>query len=387
MPPLLFFLVTLSAQSQVSVRGELFREITAKPGQTINLNIGVVNSSDTEATISLAKLDYTAGKAGPSPRSLASWMTLPGERLTLAGNTQSEIQLVIRVPEMLKPGSYWSAVSIASMIAEQAPEKGIHVGLRAVVIVQVCITIPGGIRDAQLGQPVAKDGKLTLQVVGTGDEVFVVKVMATDLPDQTVRVFPGITRELEYDISGLADGEHSVRFLLDDGAHFILPFWVKFNKIPPVPVALLALKEQERRQRQTLRGHIYAVLSYGSLQRGLSLQGSTSWRFLNLSAGTDQMLYREQVFQGYTVRSTLNFGPVSVTCGRSWYGLFALSNYGVNLSARRLNLQVSYTPEYHLVTLQAGWRIWKNISVSVWRTAGLETGRRDWTASLALPII
>jgi len=389
-PPLLFFLLTLSAQGQVAVRGDLFREILAKSGTIINLNLGVANQSDGEATIVLAKLDYTAGKsapAGSSPRSLASWITLPAERMTLAGKAQSEILLKLIVPETIKPGSYWSAITISSMVTEPAPEKGIRVGIRTLVIVQICVTIPGGVRDARVGEPEVKGMKMIVPLIGTGNECFVVKITATGLPEQSIRVFPGVTRTLEYSIEEFPDGEHELRFLLDDGAHFILPTWKRFVKVPPPPVALAAFKAEERRRRQTLRGNIYAVLSYGTIQKGFSIQGSASYRFLKLSSGTDQMIYRDSVYQGYSTKAGINFGPVTVTAGRSWYGPITLTTASIALSVRRLNLQVAYTPEYKLITTQAGWRIWKNISVSVWGTAGFETGRRDWRASLQIPII
>jgi len=386
---LLFFMLPAILNAQLSVRGELFREISAKPGTIISLNIGVHNGADAETIISLGQMDFTAGSTAPAgmmPRSLATWITLPGERMSLAAKSPSEIKLRLAVPPETRPGSYWSAVTISSATEAADPAgKGLSVGIRTCVVVVICVTVPGGRREALVGGVEIRAGKLRVPVMGTGDEVFILKITAAEFPDQTIRVFPGTTRELEYDIADLANGPHEIRLLLDDGDKFVVPQKVRFTKVPPPPVPLPVTAEA-RRSYRTLRGSLVAVLAYGNFQKGVSLQGSASWKALSIQSGTDQIFYRSNIYQTYNVRAGLNFGHVSLSAGRMWFASTMLTSLGASLSVPRLNVALYYTPEYKIVSGSAGFSVFRNVYASVWMSNNIDSGRRDWRASVQIPI-
>lgn len=129
-------------------------EITGNPGQTIQNQIKVTNKADTQT-----KVDFSVENIGPSDEeghvvvepgennsySLASWVTVSPQSVTLGPNENAWVQFTINIPQNAEPGGHYGTVLAAGSVVAGSQSTG------AVVIPRVgsvlLVTVPGNLQE------------------------------------------------------------------------------------------------------------------------------------------------------------------------------------------------------------------------------------------------
>lgn len=396
---LLFVLVLVQsalAQPKVSIQGSLYQEKRVSAGESYEAEFTVVNDATEPAEVTLALLDYVTDRgkdlfpaAGSSPWSNANWLTSPGQRLVVPASSRSLVKFRINVPRTAIPGSYHSVVTMTTAPFQSGGGKAIQ--MRVAYAVQFVTTIPGGRKSAKIvgTECDPKDPNiLWLDVQNDGTEV--VEWSVTGLPDpRVIRVYPGQTTRSHCPINSLPDGDQKIRLLFDDRDRTLIPIWIEFRKgrpLPP-PVFLSAEAQAEQRRRNAPTAHLDLRLNYGNYNKGVNVVGSFNWRRLGVTANSQTLLWGDQVYQMYYSSAYFKVTKaLSLNAGASWWGGQRYSTVGAMLASRRTYASVTYMPEFRMLTGYIQQTVFKRVQIGLYGNTNFDTGRREWNASLVIPI-
>lgn len=122
-------------------------EERADPGSTFTSTIRVTNLSKDTATYFFLKRDILriddnvpvfANEGEPTGFELSSWVTLPGESVTVPAGETREVVMTIRVPDDANPGSHFGGVFLV-LKAPKLRETGTGVGYQVGTIISLRI--------------------------------------------------------------------------------------------------------------------------------------------------------------------------------------------------------------------------------------------------------
>ncbi len=122
----------------------------ANPGDTIQDNVLVSNSSPDPATVKLYGADGVLSRQGTftvttldvKQKGIGVWTTISPDTITIPGNTRQEVQFDITLPGQVTPGSYSGGIVISS-VPNPSAGKGTSVNLVARSVLPVYVTVPG----------------------------------------------------------------------------------------------------------------------------------------------------------------------------------------------------------------------------------------------------
>lgn len=146
-------LSTLSvAQAKIAI-SPLKHELTVSAGQSQSAIIKVTNEDDTPVTLYTSKEDFVSGDDSGTPKfvkpqeqtsdsySLANWIKLENNNITLAKGETREIRFTVSVPKNGEPGGHYGAI----FFSPGAP-SGAQVAIVQRLGVLVLINVPGDIK-------------------------------------------------------------------------------------------------------------------------------------------------------------------------------------------------------------------------------------------------
>lgn len=162
--------------------------VEARAGETVNRTLSLTLASDAPTTHFKARVEdwwrsadnertfYAA--PGTIGRSCAPWCSVnPVETAIKPGETLT-VKLSLHVPEDIKPGGYWAALTVDEVPDPTQPKSaGVSMIFRASLSIGIYVEIPNATRAARItgvqvannrvGVTVANEGNIPLRVNGT----------------------------------------------------------------------------------------------------------------------------------------------------------------------------------------------------------------------------
>ncbi|MBL7119353.1 MAG: hypothetical protein ISS53_01565 [Dehalococcoidia bacterium] len=131
-------------------------EHEAKPGETVQGVVNVMNRGSEDRTVYALAMDFEAGGEGGQPRfidtpaegsshSLASWITIVGEPIVIAPGEIVEVPFSISVPQDAEPGGHYAGILVGRFSPETLEGEGTAVTVGSVAASLVLLTVPGNI--------------------------------------------------------------------------------------------------------------------------------------------------------------------------------------------------------------------------------------------------
>lgn len=116
-------------------------KLSVGPGETWSSTLKVVNSNDRTLTLNVRAMDFQAagesgrGKflprpdtaAGTSTHSLARWIELPKERVTVGANESAQVPFSVSVPNSAEPGGHYAAILVGTGDISADTSAGLNV--------------------------------------------------------------------------------------------------------------------------------------------------------------------------------------------------------------------------------------------------------------------
>ena len=223
--------------------------IEGRAGQVVNRTLSLTLAKDAPPTQFKSRVEdwwrsadnertfYAA--PGTIARSCAPWCSVnPVESPVKAGDTLS-VKLSLRVPDDVKPGGYWAALTIDEVPDPTLPKpQGMAMVFKASLSVGIFVEIPSATRAARLtgaqvtGDQVSvtmvNDGNIPLRVRGTIEFY----KPGTDTPVATAQVgseplLPDPINTCTFstdlpDAKVLPDGKYKVRVIMDAGLDYLM---------------------------------------------------------------------------------------------------------------------------------------------------------------------
>jgi hypothetical protein len=234
-------LVSAGGQAQIAIPDGLTHEHVADPGDEINGEVVVLNTSEETVEITIQLRDYLFfadgtteyAEPGSVARSNAAWIELFAiPPLVIAPGSQTRIDYTIAVPEDESlVGTYWSILLVAPAV-EPAPESE---GLTITTVLRYGIQLVTHIGDSGTRSVQATAASLeetgegvlfTVDLENDGDlwvrpDVWVelYAPSGADLgifPSQPLRIFPGTSVRHSFPLGGLSPGRYKALVLIDD---------------------------------------------------------------------------------------------------------------------------------------------------------------------------
>ena len=118
---ILFFSIAQSGYANLSI-SPLKHEFTIEAGAEKSATVLVTNGTDAPITLYTSKEDFVAGDDTGTPMfiklkdqvsetfSLANWIQIESENITLAKGESREIRFTIKVPKNSEPGGHYGAI-------------------------------------------------------------------------------------------------------------------------------------------------------------------------------------------------------------------------------------------------------------------------------------
>lgn len=162
-------------------------------------------------------------------KSIADWMKIFPQNFTIQPNQRQTVRFVVRPPDDLETGGYWSRVKIQSSPVSppiESVEEG-EVGAQVSLVVNQIIAAHYRTQNAQTGVEVSSvnftqednTGKIALAMEQTGNAPFVgsIDIKVVDNNGETVyensttnSVYTTITRSFTMDLSDIEPGEYTI---------------------------------------------------------------------------------------------------------------------------------------------------------------------------------
>lgn len=223
--------------------------VEARPGEIVNRTLSLTLANDTTPTHFKARVEdwwrsannertYYAAP-GTISRSCAPWCSVnPVETGIKSGETM-EVKISIHVPDDVKPGGYWAALTVDEVPDPTQPKlPGVAMIFRASLSVGVYVEIPTATRSARItGVGVANnranvtlmnDGNIPLRINGT----FEFYKQGQDLPVATAQIggdplLPEPINTCTFstvlpDAAKLPSGKYRVRVIMDAGLDHLM---------------------------------------------------------------------------------------------------------------------------------------------------------------------
>lgn len=241
-------MTTVPAFAQISVVGELARDIDTVAGNVVRGEIEVHNGSDIPQEAKVYKSDYMFfhdgtnrfNAPGTEKRSNADWVDFNPERFIVPPGQSVMVNYVVSIPDTTLSGSYWSMIMVEG-IPQQSPESVLdesgepQVGL--IQIFRYGVQIATHIRneeeyaiafaDVSVSDSAEGEKALKVSVDNTGN-MFVKPDVWIELFDQDgqklarreskpARVYPGTSVSYWFDIKDLQPGQYEALIVVDAG--------------------------------------------------------------------------------------------------------------------------------------------------------------------------
>ena len=221
----------------------------ARPGQVINRIFNITLAKDAPPTHFKAHVEdwwrsadnhqtfYAA--PGTIRRSCGLWCSINPVEATVKPGETLTIRLSIRVPDNVKPGGYWAALTVDEVPDPLAPKpSGVAMLFRSSVSIGIFIEVPPATRSAKLtgvqisGDKISvklcNDGNIPLRVNGA----FEFYRPGEDKPAATVKLggeplLPDPINTCEFTIAlpsakELPSGAYKVRVIMDVGLEYLI---------------------------------------------------------------------------------------------------------------------------------------------------------------------
>lgn len=234
--------------AQISVVGELARDIDTVAGKVVRGEIEVHNAADVAQEAKVYKSDYMFfhdgsnrfNPPGTEERSNAGWIDFSPERLLVPPGQSVTISYVVTIPDTTLSGSYWSMIMVEG-IPQQSPESALQeneepkVGL--VQIFRYGVQIATHIRadenyaiafaDVAISDPGNGEKALKVSVDNTGN-MFLKPEVWVELFDtegqklarreaKPARVYPGTSVSYWFDLKDIGPGDYEALIVVDAG--------------------------------------------------------------------------------------------------------------------------------------------------------------------------
>ena len=246
----LVLLVSRAAAAQVAVRDRTLQQREARPGETYDGTIVVMNTSDAPREVRLYQTDYLYyadgrvlfNEPGTDPRSNARWITVSSSLVTVPAHSEVTVPYTVRVPadsSLSLVGSYWSVIMVEPVPPPgaadgagrgSAPGLALTVEVRYGVQVVTHIAGTGAVRvdfeDARVVD--GPDGRtLEVDIRNTGDrsapvavrvELFGATGERVATHEATVRILhPGTSVRRRFALGRLAGAVYEAMVTADTG--------------------------------------------------------------------------------------------------------------------------------------------------------------------------
>jgi hypothetical protein len=184
--PLIVLACTILASARLPVHAVSFHfspaniTVQARPGEVVNRTLSVTLAPDSPTTHFKTRVEdwwrsednerTFYAKAGTIARSCAPWCTVnPVESPVQPGKTLT-VKLSIRVPDDVKSGGYWAALTVDEVPDPTRPKpSGVSMVFRASLSVGIYVEIPSATRAARITGVQVKDGRVSVTIVNEGD--------------------------------------------------------------------------------------------------------------------------------------------------------------------------------------------------------------------------
>ena len=223
--------------------------IQARPGQIANRTFNLTLAKDAPSTHFKAHVQdwwrsadnrqtfYAA--PGSIRRSCGLWCSINPVEATVKPGETLTIRLSIRVPDDIKPGGYWAALTVDEVPDPLAPEpSGIAMVFRGSVSIGIFIEIPPAVRSAKLAGIQISEDKLLVKLCNDGDiplrvnGAFEFYRLEEDKLVATVKIggeplLPDPINTCEFSVAlpsakELPSGKYKVRAIMDVGLDYLL---------------------------------------------------------------------------------------------------------------------------------------------------------------------
>lgn len=242
------FITALPAHAQVSVRGDLHRELEVLPGTTHSGTIVLENYDTKPAEVKLYQTDYRTESPGQNfyetpgshPRSNAGWISISPMRFTIPAGETYSVTYVLEVPaDPDLTGSYWSVLMIEA-IPPESPESAeadpnqSTVGI--ITVIRYAFGFVTHIGTTGTAQPEIVNATLTLvdgtptlgvDVMNAGTRVLLLEIHAELYDAQGAlvatregvgrRSYPGSTRRHDIPLGDIPTGPYTALVIIDAG--------------------------------------------------------------------------------------------------------------------------------------------------------------------------
>jgi len=240
--------VVLPVEAQVSVHGNLTRELEVLPGSTHSGTIVLENYDTKPAEVKLYQTDYRTESPGQNfydspgshPRSNAAWVSISPMRFTIPPGQTYTVPYVLEVP--LDPdlsGSYWSVLMIEAIPPEspesiEADPNETTVGI--VTVIRYAYGFITHVGNTGTIQPEIENASLTLvdgtptlgvDIRNSGTRLLTIEVVAElyDLQGRLIatreggarKSYPGSSRRHDIPLADVPPGEYTALVIIDAG--------------------------------------------------------------------------------------------------------------------------------------------------------------------------
>ena len=138
-------------------------ELSAEMGSTTTKSFTIFNESASDATYNLDVQDYSINqsnefsyyKAGEDKYSLAQWIKLSKDTVTVAGKGSEKVEFTIDVPKGIVPHGYESVIFVSSTEDKNASE-----GATLNIAGRIGVTVLAAITDASDQTGLTKKGEI-----------------------------------------------------------------------------------------------------------------------------------------------------------------------------------------------------------------------------------
>jgi len=402
------FLLNLSAQ--VVVQSSLFEEKNIMPGNQYEIKISIYNPSEFPIEILIIKKDYLFRNnkhnffdPGKMERSNSDWINVEHTRMLLLAKEKTVLIFPVLIPENAIVGTHHSILGIQTK-AGNIKKEAVNVALNTQHNIQIVSNVnkKEAKRKLEITKTEIKDDKLRLTIRNTGELILTFKIIPP-IPNiqsnRRARIYPNMSQTVELDVLDLSDGAYkNLRFLLDNGTDFIQPVFINFIKGElPEQAELYVLDgerlREKRKRRSTYRPSVFAVLSYGSNFKSISLSGSMNLfgNLISLRGGSNYREYENFIISNeiltHRVGTSLNLKNFRATYSAYFFEAGVFEMIGANYHLKNLNINCNYTPNRKLLQGNIRHQFWRRWSISFSGIYDFKLEKKRYSVSLMIPIL
>lgn len=394
----------------MSVQGSLFQRKNVVAGENYSVEIQVYNASDNPTEILIIQKDYKweGGHRFPKARtekmSNSAWIKIEHPRMLLPAQRKTDLSFLVKVPEGIEAGSYYSILAIRTQPRALKTGK-ITVGLATETNIQVIsdVQIDEAKKELKVLKIEVEENKLILTIKNVENVCLTFKIIPPipDIQSKRTRLYPSNKRTVELDISKLSDGEYKeLRFILDNGKDFIQPVFISFRKgEEPEKKELYALKGESlerakiKARSRSFRPRVNLILSAGTEgYRSASLSGSLAL-FKNLISFRGGSNYREfstllsNKMLTHRLGTSLNLKNLRINYSAYFFEDSVFEMAGASYNYRSFQSHFNYAFDRKILQGSISQRFWKRWNLRVYGHYDLENNRNRTIASISIPIL